>query len=186
MKTINTFINERGNFYDHMAGVKYGNVRAVADIYETFNKTINTLVNKGKDVCVIILSSGATNDKYVKTTLNTFIERANADKLDIYNIASPNYCNIVSSVDELLMQGPHIKLDEAFEIFDTNSDAEYDHCLLVYDGLNYGDIPEEYKKHVIAFSLYTEGYKTITMLDHDTDNLKFKTSVSTYFFPTKE
>jgi hypothetical protein len=186
MKTIKTFINERGNFYDHITGVKYGNVRAVADIYEMFNKTINALVNKGKDICLIILSSGATNDKYVKTTLNTFIERANAEKLDIYNIASPNVCNIVSSVDELLMEGPHIKLDEAFEIFDTNSNAEYDNCLLVYDGLNYGDIPEEYKKHVIAFSLYTEGYKTITMLDHDTDNLKFKTSVSAYFFPTKE
>ena len=84
------------------------------------------------------------------------------------------------------MQGPHIKLDEAFEIFDTTSEAEYDNCLLVYDGLNYGDIPAEYKEQVIAFSLYTEGYKTITMLDHDTDNLKFKTSVSTYFFPAKE
>lgn len=186
MKTINKFINERGPVSDHMTSVKYGNVKAVSDIYESFNKTINTLVNKGKDVCVIILSSGATNDKYVKTTLNTFIERANADSLDIYNIASPSICNTVSSVEELVMQGPHIKLDEAFEAFDTTSDGEYDYCLLVYDGLNYGDIPAEYKNHVIAFSLYTEGYKTITMLDHDTDNLRFKTSVSTYFFPAKE
>ena len=186
MKTINKFINERGPVSDHMTSVKYGNVKAVSDIYESFNKTINTLVNKGKDVCVIILSSGATNDKYVKTTLNTFIERANADSLDIYNIASPSICNTVSSVEELVMQGPHIKLNEAFELFDTTSDGEYDYCLLVYDGLNYGDIPAEYTKQVIAFSLYTEGYKTITMLDHDTDNLRFKTSVSTYFFPAKE
>lgn len=186
MKTLNTFINERGPVSDHMTGVKYGNVKAVSDIYETFNRTLNTLVNKGKDVCVIILSSGSTNDKHDKTMLNTFIERANADSLDIYNIASPDICNVVSSVEELVMQGPHIKLNEAFELFDANSNGEYDYCLLVYDGLNYGDIPAEYMKHVIAFSIYTEGYKTITMLDHDTDNLKFKTSVSTYFFPAKE
>ena len=66
------------------------------------------------------------------------------------------------------------------------NEKNYNYCLLVYDGFNHGSIPAEYRPGVIAFSIYHEGYKTVNVLDFDNDNIKFKNSICSYYFPAKE
>ncbi len=189
MKTIKTFINERGNYYDHVAQTKVsnGNIKPVDDILSSFNDVIRAISSKSKSACVIILSSGSTNDNKVKSLLQEFIDIANQNKLDIYNAAAPDVFDQIQSVEELTCRGPHIMLDEVFELFETNTDEkEYNYCLLIYDGANGGNIPDEYAPGVIAFSIYSEGYKTIHTLDIHSQNPKFKKSISSYYFPKKD
>ena len=184
MKTINTFINEKGNVYDHMAKTSNGNIKPVDDIIESFNSVIRAILSKSKTACVIILSSGATNDNKVKSLLEDFIDIANQNKLDIYNAAAPEVFRQIQSVDELACRGPHITLNTVFDLFDINTDEKsYNYCLLVYDGFNQGSIPREYRDGVIAFSMYNEGYTTIHVLDYDSDNIQFKKSICSYYFP---
>lgn len=188
MKTINTFINERGNFYDYMKKIyNGGNIKPVDDIISSFDSVIHAILSKSKTACVIILSSGATNDNKAKSLLQDFIDIANQNKLDIYNAAEPDIFTQIQSVEELASRGGHISLNTVFELFDTNADEkEYNYCLLVYDGFNDGSIPAEYRKAVIAFSIYHEAYKTINVLDFDNDNITFKNSICSYYFPAKE
>ena len=186
MKTINTFINERGNFYDHMTKISNGNIKPVDDILSSFDSVIRAILSKSKTACVIVLSSGATNDNKAKSLLQDFINIANQNKLDIYNAADPDIFTQIQSVEELACRGGHIDLNTVFELFDTNTDEKnYNYCLLVYDGFNHGSIPAEYRPGVIAFSIYHEGYKTVNVLDFDNDNIKFKNSICSYYFPKK-
>lgn len=186
MKTINTFINERGNFYDHMTKTTNGNIKPVDDIISSFDSVIRAILSKSKTACVIVLSSGATNDNKAKSLLQDFIDIANQNKLDIYNAAEPDIFKQIQSVEELACRGGHIDLNTVFELFDNNTDEKnYNYCLLVYDGFNHGNIPAEYRKGVIAFSIYHEGYKTVNVLDFDNDNIKFKNSICSYYFPKK-
>lgn len=188
MKTIKTFINERGNYYDHVAQTRNSNgyIKPVDDILVAFDDVINAITSKSKNACVIILSSGATTDKKVQALLQDFIDIANQNKLDIYNAAAPDIFEQIQSVEELTCSGPHIMLNDVFELFDNNDNGtEYNYCLLVYDGANGGNVPAEYAPGVIAFSIYSEGYKTIHTLDINAHNPKFKTSISSYYFPKK-
>lgn len=189
MKTIKTFINERGNYYDHIAQSRNteGYIKPVDDILVAFDNVINAITSKSKRACVIILSSGSTNDNKVKSLLQEFIDIANQNKLDIYNAAAPDIFEQIQSVEELTCRGPHIMLDEVFELFDNvDNGTEYNYCLLVYDGGNGGNVPAEYAPGVIAFSIYPEGYKTIHTLDIHSQNPKFKKSISSYYFPKKD
>ena len=189
MKTIKTFINERGNYYDHIAQTRNleGNIRPVDDIISSFNDVIRTIESRSKTACVIILSSGATADKKAQAVLQEFIDVANQNKLDIYNAAAPDIFTQIQSVEELTCRGPHIMLDKVFELFDNNDNGtDYNYCLLVYDGGNGGNIPEEYAQGVIAFSIYSESYKAIYTLDKFSQNPKFKKSISSYYFPKKD
>lgn len=186
MKTIQTYINERNEYYDRMVNT---NIKPVDDILSSFNGVIRSMLSKSKTPCVIILSSGATNDNKVKSLLQDFIDIANQNKLDIYNAAAPDVFKQIQSADELTCKGPHITLNTVFELFDTNTDEavekEYNYCLLVYDGSNQGSIPREYRDGVIAFSIYHERYKTINVLDFDNENISCKNSICSYYFPKK-
>lgn len=183
MKTINTFINEHNEYYERMLNT---NIKPVDDILTSFDSVIRSILSKSKTACVIILSSGSTNDNKDKSLLQDFIDIANQNKLDIYNAAAPEVFKQIQSIDELTCRGPHITLNTVFDLFDTNTDdKEYNYCLLVYDGSNQGSIPREYRDGVIAFSIYHERYKTINVLDFDNDNISCKNSICSYYFPKK-
>ena len=182
MKTIKTFINEQNEYYERMLNT---HIKPVDDILSSFNNVIRGILSKSKTPCVIILSSGSTNDNKAKSLLQDFIDIANQNKLDIYNVAAPEVFKQIQSVDELTCRGPHITLNAVFDLFDTNTDKEYNYCLLVYDGSNQGSIPREYRDGVIAFSIYHERYKTINVLDFNNDNISCKNSICSYYFPKK-
>jgi hypothetical protein len=187
MKNIKSFITERGNYYAHMAKINHGNIKPVDDILTSFNSVIRSILSKSKTPCVVILSSGSTNDSKIKSLLQDFIDIANKNKLDIYNAAAPEIFKQIQSVEELTCRGPHIGLDMVFDLFDTNTDdKEYNYCLLVYDGQNDGIIPNDYIDGVIAFSILEEGYKTVNILDSDSVNIKCKNEVISYYFPKKD
>ena len=179
MKPINAFINEQA--VNNASA--YGYVKPVDDLMTSFRKSITNLLRRSKDICVLILSSGATNDTRDKHYLKHLINIANENNLDIYNIAAPDVFTQISSVDELECKGPHISLNDAFDLFESHGDKDYEYCILIYDGQNTGDIPNEFKPHVVVYSYYPEGYKEYYVLDSTTKNSAFKKSVGAYYFP---